>query len=373
MNRSTATRFLSCFSLAFAVAACGDDGGDGMPDAARPDAMQGMPDAAPPDAPPTTPELVVSSTTLTVNEGSAEGATVTVKLSAAPGAALTVMAASSDTAAVAVAPASLSFDASSYATEQTLTVTAVDDADTDNETVTLTLSATGLDDVTVEVTVVDDDALNIVAEPTTVTVTEGEVASFDVTLSVQPDAEVTVSVVSGDEGAVTVDRATLTFTPDDFDDPQTITVTGVADDDASNESVSVTLSANGLADVTVTVTVTDNTEPFAVPMFVRFTGPDVQDVPLVYQGGNRYSAVVSLGAPTIQNFWIAEAGSSPTIAFSRSATEPQFINLDQPTPLVATTDVNAQTLLVIMTADDYQFDLDATSATSPVLTVTAAP
>jgi hypothetical protein len=378
MKRLAVTPILFCSLLALAVTACGDDGNDneGMPDAMTPQPPDAMtpqpPDAAVPDAgPPPTPEIVVSATTLSVNEGSADGATITVKLSAAPGAALAVTLASSDEAAAAVAPTSLSFDASSFATEQTVTVTAADDADTSNETVTLTLSGTGLAEVTVEVTVVDDDVLNIRAEPTTLTLDEGATATFDVSLTVPPTGDVTVNVASGDEGAATVDATTLAFTPANFDEPQTVTVTAAADADTGNESVTVTLSADGIAEVTVTVTVTDTTQPFAVPMFVRFTEPAGLNADLVYQGNNRYRAVAALTAPVIANFKIADANQTAGTTFSASNTGPQTIELDTSTTLVQSNNQNHQTLLVITSqSGDYQFDLDATSNTSPVLTVT---
>jgi hypothetical protein len=252
MNRSAATLFLFIPLLALAVTACGDDDAP-MPDAQVPDAMP-----VPPDATPPTPELVVSTATLMVNEGSADGATLTVKLSASPAGTLAVAVASGDEAAAVVAPASLSFGAADYATEQTLTITAPEDADGNNESVTLTLSAPGLADVTVEVTVIDDDSLNVLAEPTTVTVSESNTSTFTVSLTVQPNADVTVTVASSDEGAASVDTATLTFTPDDYDQPQTVTVTGVSDADVVDEAVTVTLSSAGLTDVTVAVTVDDD-------------------------------------------------------------------------------------------------------------------
>lgn len=268
MKRFAVTPFLFCSLLALAVTACGDDGGGGEePDAqqppVRPDAMDvpNPPDAGPdvpPDAaPPPEPELVVSATALTVNEGNVDGATLTVKLSAAPSAAVTVTVASSDAAAAAVDPASLTFDAESFGTEQTVTVTAPNDANANNATVTVTLSGDGLESVTVEVTVIDDDALNILADPTTLTVDEGDDATFGVALTVEPNADVTVNVASSAASAA-VDVATLTFTPDNYDEPQTVTVSGVSDDDVADEAVSVTLSSDGLTDVTVAVTVADD-------------------------------------------------------------------------------------------------------------------
>ena len=262
MNRLAAKPLLFCslLALAAAVTACGDNEHPEVPDAADPmtppDAS--APDASAPDAARPVPNIVVSATTQTVTEGDAAGATLTVKLSDAPEQAVEVTVVSSDEGAAVVAPASLSFDGENYATEQTLTITAPQDADDNNESVTITLSAAGLPPVTVAVTVIDDDALNILASPTTLTVTEeGATATFDVSLTVQPDADVTVSIASGDAGAAVVDKTSLTFTVDNYDQPQTVTVTGVGDADVADESVTLTLSSDGLTDVTVAITVED--------------------------------------------------------------------------------------------------------------------
>jgi ubiquitin len=57
----------------------------------------------------------------------------------------------------------------------------------------------------------------------------GGKATIDYSLSSQPSADVTVIVSSSDETEGTVSPASLTFTPGNWDTPQTITVTGVND------------------------------------------------------------------------------------------------------------------------------------------------
>ena len=57
----------------------------------------------------------------------------------------------------------------------------------------------------------------------------GTTATFTVALSTAPTANVTVNVVSSDLTEGTVSPASLTFTPDNFASPQTVTVKGVAD------------------------------------------------------------------------------------------------------------------------------------------------
>ena len=82
----------------------------------------------------------------------------------------------------------------------------------------------------------------------TLTVAEGGSATFMVKLSEQPDANVTVSIGKGavscagcggnwhdDVNAGTVSPTTLTFTTSNWNAGQTVTVTGVADDDSVHE------------------------------------------------------------------------------------------------------------------------------------------
>jgi hypothetical protein len=260
MRHLVAVSLRLCLLPALLLAACGDDGGGTT---ARPDAQvpPGQPDAAPgvpPDGAPPASSLVLSSAEITVNEGDAAGVTLAVKLAAAPGQAVAVTVVSSDETAAIADPVALSFDDANFDTDQTITVTAVDDADGDNETVTLTLSAAGLGDVTVSVTVIDDEGLNILVDSSTVSVIEGVTSTFTVRLTVAPPADVIVTIASSDEAAATVSPTTLTFTAADFDQPQTVTVTGVEDADTLNAAATLTLSAAGLADVAVAVTVDDN-------------------------------------------------------------------------------------------------------------------
>ena len=107
--------------------------------------------------------VTLSSTSVDVNEGAT--ATYTVKLDTEPTASVVVTPASEDTGAVTVSTSAandtLTFTTSNWSTAQTVTVTGVEDADSTDESVTVSHSLTGggygsvsVDDVTVAV---DDD------------------------------------------------------------------------------------------------------------------------------------------------------------------------------------------------------------------------
>ena len=72
----------------------------------------------------------------------------------------------------------------------------------------------------------------------TIAETEGETRvsesgtsdTFTVVLDAEPCSNVVLRVTSQDTGEAVVDQASLTFTPHNWDEPQTVTVTGVDDD-----------------------------------------------------------------------------------------------------------------------------------------------
>lgn len=266
MNRYVSNWLAMAIAPIWILSACGDDGGsDGTPDATVDPGM----DAQGPDAIPG-PDgnldggsggsvLVLSTNALSVDEGGA--ASFTVALSQAPAAGVIVTIASSNAEAASIDTTSISFDGSNATQPVTVTVTGVDDADAENEAVTLTVSTAGIPDQTVAVTVIDDEAVNIRLSATSLALTEGGAAgTFTVELTAAPGAAVTLDLTSGDEGAVTVTPASLTFDAASFDEPRTVTVSPVDDGDDVDEDVTLTLAdtAGDLASRTVQVTVADD-------------------------------------------------------------------------------------------------------------------
>ena len=211
-------------------------------------------------------------TVVTVDENGSN--TFTVALATEPTAEVTVDVTSNDTAAATVSTTRLTFATSNWDTAQAVTVTGVDDADTADETLTITLDAdsTGgsdyntLANVTVNVTVNDDDSAGLVLTGTPVQVNEDGSDTFTVALATEPTAEVTVDVTSNDTAAATVSTTRLTFATSNWDTAQAVTVTGVDDADTADETLTITLDAdstgdgdyNTLANVTVNVTVNDD-------------------------------------------------------------------------------------------------------------------
>ena len=118
----------------------------------------------------TVPGVTVSTPALTVTEEGTTGDSYTVVLNSQPTANVTVTVAGHAGTDVTPSPTSLTFTTTNWGTAQTVTVTAGDDADTANESVSLTHSAASTDSdyqgitiAGVAVTVTDNDDTNTAA------------------------------------------------------------------------------------------------------------------------------------------------------------------------------------------------------------------
>ena len=107
--------------------------------------------------------------------------------------------------------------------------------------------------------------------PTELTLAEDDSDTYTVVLTMEPTADVTITVTVPSGADLTVNSSPLTFTTDNWDDPQTVTVTSTADTDTDDDEVTLTHTVSGggyqsvtADDVTVNVTetaVTTNSPP----------------------------------------------------------------------------------------------------------------
>ena len=217
---------------------------------------------------PRTPTLVLAPATITEAGGVA---TVTARLSSAPTAAVTLA-----VAAAAVSPAvagdftlsagpTLTFETGATTSTGTVTLTAVDNAvDAADKQVTVTGTVASTDDrviapAAVTLTITDDEtaAVAVDTDVGTVGVQTGALAlletgpgsgTYTVVLGTEPTGPVTVTIASGDAGAVSRAPAALTFGTTDWATAQTVVATAVADADAVDERVTVTHTLTGAAE-----------------------------------------------------------------------------------------------------------------------------
>ena len=209
----------------------------------------------------------LSATALTMPEG--ESRTYTVVLSSQPAGPVTVTPLASGSPDVTLSPSALTFTAESWNAAQTVTVSAAQDADAEDDAATISHAVSGVDYASVTagdvaVTVSDDDTRGVELSATALTVPEGESWTYTVMLSSQPSGPVTVTpaLKAGSSSDVTVSGA-LTFTAADWDRAQTVTVSAAPDADAADDraTVSHAVSGGGYGSVTaadVAVTVADD-------------------------------------------------------------------------------------------------------------------
>ncbi len=231
--------------------------------------------------------LVVPTSGLTTNEGG-QTASFTVVLTTAPLSAVTVGLNSSDATEGTVSTNSLLFDQTNWNTPQTVTITGVND-NLDDGDIAYTIqtasivsndpSYNGKEVPDVNVTNIDDDAAGVLVAPTSglVTSESGTTATFTVRLTAQPESNVVIGLASNNPSEGTVSVPSATFTSQNWNVSQTITVTGMNDNVADGPvsysiitaaTVSQDSAFNDLPvdDVSLTNTDDDNAEVQVVPV-----------------------------------------------------------------------------------------------------------
>lgn len=167
-------------------------------------------------------------------------ATFSVRLSSEPAAAVTVPVASTNPSEGTIDRSALTFTPQDWATAQIVTVTGQQDLIADGSiayTVELAAAVSddpgyqGLDPADVALANIDDDTsgIAVTAAASLATTEAGGEASFDVVLQTEPTADVTVAVTTTNANEATASVAQLVFTPSDWNQAQTVTVSGVDD------------------------------------------------------------------------------------------------------------------------------------------------
>ena len=217
------------------------------------------------DALPTV-SLVLSPASIAETDGVA---TVTAELSGPSSAAVTVTVAAAGVASTGAVSGdftlstatTLTVAAGSTDSAGTVTVTAEpNDVDAADKSVTVSGTAAGGNNVSdpsaVTLTLTDDDTAGISVSPAPSTTSRlettesGGTATFAVELDSEPTGNVVLDVASSDTDEGTAAPSALTFTPSDWSDAQTVTLTGVDDDTATPPN-----PADGSRNYTATLTV----------------------------------------------------------------------------------------------------------------------
>jgi len=243
-----------------------------------------------------TPSIRVSQSSLSIKEESTMS--YTVRLSTQPTATVTIdVSVSEGQVAIDTDPivtgnqSSLTFTTANWDQPKSIMVLAGSDEDAINDQVTLTHDSSGgdyddADPVIVAVTVNDDEDVAIQVSKSSLTINEGSTGNYTVSLSSQPSSEVTVNI-TGAQKEVTVDadavtsglQSRLVFSTINWNDPKTVTVSAMRDDDAKNEHLTLTHKATGgdygsAQPVDLKLTINDTNEP---KLFTSPTSLNIQE------------------------------------------------------------------------------------------------
>ena len=246
--------------------------------------------------------LLFDPATLTLVEGGPLG-TFTLQLSGAPSTPIVIEAVNTNLRALRLFPPTVRFNATNWNIPETISVTPSDDDDTDDVTVPLRLRSAFFPEVTVTVTIRDDDDQRILIEPASQSVAEGSQGSFTVRLSHKPSNPVTVTLSASDSAVLGLSQSALTFTASDFGTARAVVVTGRPDADVTDDPVVVTARLAGVPDATTSVLVTDvDTQsilvsPSALSVPEGMTG--TVSVALSHQPSSAVTVNLSVGTSTV--------------------------------------------------------------------------
>ncbi|MEZ6129922.1 MAG: Ig-like domain-containing protein [Planctomycetaceae bacterium] len=166
---------------------------------------------------------------------------ISVVLDRAPLTDVVILVGSNNIDEAIVAPSALTFTPLNWNIARQVTVMGVDDAVVDgNAALALTVRVdalnsnpafTGLANQTINVTNVDNDSVGVTVSAISGDTTEsGGTATFTVVLNSEPTADVSIGLSSSDTTEGTVTTPPLTFTPLNWNQAQTVTVSGQNDD-----------------------------------------------------------------------------------------------------------------------------------------------
>jgi len=255
--------------------------------------------------------------------------TFTVALDTEPTANVVVLVSGGDITELTLAPAALIFTSTDWNIPQTVTVTGVDDILFDGIRVTyitiyvfnelsadeygaapsISILADTYDNEVAGYTVVESGGSTVVSE-------DGDTDSFTVVLDERPGSNVAFSVTSQDQEEGLVSPFTLTFTPSNWDTPQTVVVTGVNDglDDGDQDFLVVVSVVDNQSDSAFTalsdtpvsaVNLDNDDEPEEEPV-----DDEVEDVLPVCVVG--FGSLVESEGSTV----MSESGSSDSFTFA---------------------------------------------------------
>ena len=199
--------------------------------------------------------IELSTQTVTVDENGSN--TIDITLSSQPTADVTITFTSSNTDEGTVT-SSVTFTPDNWNKPQTITIQGVEDNLFDgdaNYQITGTITTDdpeykALDAITIDVTSKDTTTAGVKIDPKDGLMTSEDAltTTFSVSLISKPEANVTLTLASSNEAEGTIDISELIFTPDNWNIPQSVTITGQNDDEKDGDIQYTIDFANAVSD-----------------------------------------------------------------------------------------------------------------------------
>lgn len=192
------------------------------------------------------PGFVVSQISNNTSEGGAT-ATFSIKLRSQPKGNVTIPLASSDNGEGSLSVTQVVLTPANWSDEHVVTVSGEDDDEADGDqpySIVTELSVSPLDPdyngkVVPDVSLLnlDNDVAGLKISPASGNTSEGgDTATFTIELRSKPTAAVSIPVSTSDDTEGTVSVTSVDFTTTNWDEPQTVTVTGVNDDEVDGNA-----------------------------------------------------------------------------------------------------------------------------------------
>jgi Calx-beta domain-containing protein len=268
--------------------------------------------------------------------------TFTVVLNSKPAQDVTVSLTSSAPTEGTVIPESLVFTPLNWMAPQLVTVTGVDDGEKDpahgytisvtsksddknySRVAPISVAVTNLDNESAGVTVALVTGIDTVDPHKLRTSEHGDAATFTVALNAPPSADVVIPVSSSESGEGNVSPELLTFTPLNWNAPQTVAVMGVDDDGTADgdQPYTVVLGVptgddedyTALAETEVPVVNVDNDKPGFTPMLLTGLDPQVPGKLLTTEAGTTATFTLALNSKPLKPVAISLSSSLSTEA-----------------------------------------------------------
>ena len=291
--------------------------------------------------------VTVSPTAITVVGGTSNEYSVVLDTEPAGDVSVTIMGPTAT--GLSLDKTSLTFTTSNWSTAQTVKATALEEAASGTVTLTHTVSSStdveyegvSADPVAVTILQALDELLvqvGVTASDQELTVAEGESNTYRIVLSSQPAGDVEVTIAGVTDTDLSLSAIPLTFTTSNWNTAQTVTVTADHDDDAVDDTATLTHTVSspdddeydGLSAGGISVTVTDDD---SVGVTISETSLDIEE------GGSAAYTVMLDSEPT----------GSVTVTVNAPVN----------------TDVTAEPASLTFTVDDWYTPQEVTVAVTP--------